>query len=94
MHILNRTGDGVDLFHATPRIVGTPMSSSNGPEKPQRQYAYEQHPPPSKKGVHFVDEEKPKQNGNGTQSQNRVRFQEPSRDDEEVSSLITLYLGN
>ena len=45
-------GEGELLFHATPRIVGTPLGSahngSGGPEKPQRQYAYEPHemPPP------------------------------------------------
>ena len=41
-------GEGEQLFHATPRIVGTPMGSANnnGPEKPLRQYAYEPHEVP------------------------------------------------
>ena len=42
-------GEGEQLFHATPRIVGTPMGSganNNGPEKPLRQYAYEPHEVP------------------------------------------------
>ena len=44
-------GEGEQLFHATPRIVGTPMGSgannnNGGPEKPLRQYAYEPHEVP------------------------------------------------
>lgn len=78
-------GPGEVLHHASPRIVGTPMSSAggppsrlvgmpkqltpSGPEKPQRQYSYE--------------EQRPVNNGRGqpgntnSQQQGRgVRFQE------------------
>ena len=42
--VMSPGGEGEQLFHATPRVVGTPMgSSNNGPEKPLRQYAYEPH---------------------------------------------------
>lgn len=76
------------LFHATPRIVGTPMASNNGPEKPQRQYAYEQMqapppqppqqqqaPPPPKKGVHFVDDEPKHENWGSNQSLQQQQHQ-------------------
>jgi len=51
--------------------VPTPLSS-NGPEKPQRQFSYEMEPPPGQR----VEQER--------LSQNRVRFQEPQ--EEPVSS--------
>ena len=49
--------EGEQLFHATPRIVGTPMGSSNnnGPEKPLRQYAYEPHEVPPQVTTNLVN---------------------------------------
>ena len=87
-------GDEHDLFHASPRVAGTPMGpSSGGPEKPQRQYSYaggiiseqnmHQHQQQMRKEVHFRDEGSESGAGNPNASgsnggANRVRFQEPA----------------
>ena len=76
-----------DLFHASPRVAGTPMGpSSGGPEKPQRQYSYagineqqqqQQHHMHQRKEVHFSDESSAIPNNvSGATTANRVRFQE------------------
>jgi hypothetical protein len=90
-----------ELYHASPRIVGTPMTSSaggplvspgGGPEKPQRQYAYEMMQPapmkPPQKEVHFQEFKQPLNghHGNGQATSNRVRFQEPT----EVRNLFPM----
>ena len=58
--------DPTDMFHASPRVAGTPQTSGgvdkglvNGPEKPQRHYSYDHPHPPQlvegKREVHFQD---------------------------------------
>lgn len=80
---LNMSGD---LFHASPRVSGTPLhdSTAPGPEKPQRQYSYMV----EERETISVHQDKwsgqngdipLKQNGNSTNTvtMSRVRFQEP-----------------
>ncbi len=66
---------GGDLYHASPRIAGTPGGPANtsemGPEKPQRHYAYNQDSQPAVPAPAPV--KKASQSSLG-----RVRFQEPT----------------
>ena len=87
-----------ELFHATPRIIGTPNASNNfdgnlsalssGPEKPQRQYAY------NNGGEPMLT--RPSQSSSGSSQQpatnsNRVRFQEPEQHEEPKSIVSALF---
>ena len=77
-----------EMHHASPRIVGTPMSSNStalaktkqpqgtptGPEKPQRQYSY-----------HEEQQQLQRHQGeksSKTSTTSRVRFQDDSNDDD------------
>jgi len=79
-----------ELFHATPRISGTPagnggesLSPGGGPEKPQRQWAYSNNgrpPQQLQQSQQQLQEQQTQQqtpSRNGPQPSNRVRFQEP-----------------
>ena len=78
------------LFHASPRIVGTPMASDagsngngpiSGPEKPMRQFAYNQQQP-----AQFEQQQPPKthKTSNGG---SRVRFQEPHESESQRNNV-------